>query len=83
MQCDHNQGIQISRVDLVPSLDPAFPSISGKLHWIFSFFLIAAATGLIRILFYAAYLRPSILVPIVMGSNAPPCDAYRVTARYS
>jgi hypothetical protein len=37
------------------------------LHWIFFFFLIATATGLIRSLFHIAYLRPSILVPILMG----------------
>jgi len=37
------------------------------LHWIFFFFLIATATGLIRSLFHVAYLRPSILVPILIG----------------
>jgi hypothetical protein len=37
------------------------------LHWIFFFFLIAAMTGLIRSLFHIAYLRPSILVPLVIG----------------
>jgi hypothetical protein len=37
------------------------------LHWIFFFFLIAAMTGLIRDLFHIAYLRPSILVPLVIG----------------
>jgi hypothetical protein len=37
------------------------------LHWIFFFFLIAALTGLIRSLFHVAYLRPSILVPLVIG----------------
>jgi hypothetical protein len=37
------------------------------LHWIFFFFLIAIATGLIRDLFYIAYLRPSILVPLLIG----------------
>jgi hypothetical protein len=37
------------------------------LHWIFFFFLIAALTGLIRGLFHLAYLRPSILVPLVIG----------------
>src|ERR1700728_2140696 len=37
------------------------------LHWIFFFFLIAIATGLIRGLFHVAYLRPSILVPLLIG----------------
>jgi hypothetical protein len=37
------------------------------LHWIFFFFLIATATGLIRGLFHVAYLRPSILVPLLIG----------------
>jgi hypothetical protein len=37
------------------------------LHWIFFFFLIAIATGLIRELFHVAYLRPSILVPLLIG----------------
>jgi hypothetical protein len=37
------------------------------LHWIFFFFLIAAITGLIRGIFHIAYLRPSILAPIVIG----------------
>jgi hypothetical protein len=37
------------------------------LHWIFFFFLIAIATGLIRGLFHIAYLRPSVLVPLLIG----------------
>jgi hypothetical protein len=37
------------------------------LHSIFFFFLIAAITGLVRDLFHVAYLRPSILVPLVIG----------------
>jgi hypothetical protein len=37
------------------------------LHWIFFFFLIATLTGLIRDLFHIAYLRPAILVPLVIG----------------
>jgi hypothetical protein len=37
------------------------------LHWVFFFFLIAIATGLIRSLFHIAYLRPSILVPLLIG----------------
>jgi hypothetical protein len=36
------------------------------LHYIFFFFLIAIATGLIRELFHVAYLRPSILVPLLI-----------------
>jgi hypothetical protein len=40
------------------------------LHWIFFFFLFAAMTGLIRDLFHIAYLRPSILVPLVIGDFA-------------
>jgi hypothetical protein len=40
------------------------------LHWIFFFFLIAALTGLIRTLFHVAYLRPSILMPLVIGDFA-------------
>src|SRR6202041_2172011 len=38
-----------------------------SLHWIFFFFLIATLTGLIRDLFHIAYLRPSILVPLVIA----------------
>jgi hypothetical protein len=37
------------------------------LHSTFFFFLIAAMTGLIRGLFHVAYLRPSLLVPLVVG----------------
>jgi hypothetical protein len=37
------------------------------LHGIFFFFLIAIATGLIRGFFHVAYLRPSILVPLLIG----------------
>jgi hypothetical protein len=37
------------------------------LHSIFFFFLIAAITGSIRSLFHIAYLRPSILIPLVVG----------------
>jgi hypothetical protein len=37
------------------------------LHWVFFFFLIAAVTGSIRALFHIAYLRPSILIPLVIG----------------
>jgi hypothetical protein len=42
-------------------------AVAWALHWIFFFFLIAAVTGLIRGLFHVAYLRPSILVPVVIG----------------
>jgi hypothetical protein len=41
--------------------------LAWALHSIFFFFLIAAFTGLIRTLFHIAYLRPTILVPIVIG----------------
>ena len=41
--------------------------LAWALHSIFFFFLIAAFTGLIRALFHIAYLRPTILVPIVIG----------------
>jgi hypothetical protein len=37
------------------------------LHWIFFFFVIAIATGLIRNLLHVAYLRPSILVPLLIA----------------
>ena len=37
------------------------------LHWIFFFFLIAAFTGLVRVLFHIEYLRPAILVPLVIA----------------
>jgi hypothetical protein len=37
------------------------------LHWIFFFFVIAIATGLIRTLLHVTYLRPSILVPLIIG----------------
>jgi hypothetical protein len=36
------------------------------LHWILFFFLIATAAGLIRGFFHLAYLRPSILVPLLI-----------------
>jgi hypothetical protein len=42
-------------------------SFAWGLHWTFFFFLIAAATGMVRGFFHIAYLRPSILVPIVIG----------------
>jgi hypothetical protein len=45
---------------------PSSP-FAWALHWIFFFFLIAAMTGLIRILFHINYLRPSILIPLVIG----------------
>jgi hypothetical protein len=37
------------------------------LHWIFFFFVIAIATGLIRSFLHVTYLRPSILVPVMIG----------------
>jgi hypothetical protein len=37
------------------------------LHRVFFFFLIAAATGSVRVLFHIAYLRSSILIPLVIG----------------
>jgi hypothetical protein len=45
---------------------PSSP-FAWALHSTFFFFLIAALTGLIRALFHIAYLRPTILVPIVIG----------------
>ena len=43
-----------------------FGPFAWALHWIFFFFLIAAFNGLIRALVHIAYLRPTILVPIVI-----------------
>jgi hypothetical protein len=40
-------------------------AFAWALHWIFFFFLIAIATGLVRGFFHIAYLRPSILVPLL------------------
>jgi hypothetical protein len=45
---------------------PAGP-FAWALHWIFFFFLIAATTGLVRGFFHVAYLRPSILMPLVIA----------------
>jgi hypothetical protein len=45
---------------------PASP-FAWVLHSTFFFFLIAALTGLVRSLLHIAYLRSSILVPLVIG----------------